>query len=214
MKRPLVGLFGGTFDPIHDGHLAFATQACKSLGLAKVILIPAAQNPLKMDRAHASGPQRLEMIKRALADAHRPELEVYGGEIQRPGPSYTIDTLLELQTQHEADFIFLMGSEVFRTLPLWKSPEQILSRARVAVVTRPGEKPPDLRAVLQALPTSPAPLGARILQMDALPYSATAIRGNLAELSDSARTQESCPVAGLQRGVWLYIKENRLYTVR
>jgi nicotinate-nucleotide adenylyltransferase len=214
MKRPLIGLLGGTFDPIHDGHLQFASHAAKALGLQKVLLIPAAQNPLKNDRACANGAQRLEMIQRALADVHQPELGVYGGEIQRPGPSYTVDTLIELQSQHDADFVFLMGSEVFRSLPHWKSPEQILARTQIAVVTRPGEEPPDLQAVLGAIPSPTSRLGVQTLELDALPYSSTALRAELASLSDSARTQESCPVAGLQRGVWLFIKENRLYTVR
>jgi nicotinate-nucleotide adenylyltransferase len=214
MKRALVGIFGGTFDPIHEGHLHFALQAAKTLSLDKVIFVPAAQNPLKTDRAHASGSQRLEMVKRSLADAGRPGFSAYGGEILRPAPSFMIDTLGELQAKEDADYVLLMGSEVFRTLPHWRSPELLLARVRIAVVTRPGEKAPDVAGVIKVVLGSTQPLGVRALELPTLPFSSTAIRSALAVLSDSARTQESSPVAGLQRGVWLFVKENRLYTVR
>lgn len=133
-----VGVLGGTFDPIHYGHLAIAEECRWALDLARVYLVPAAKQPLKHNPHHATQQQRLEMVQLACAD--NPALQPSDIELNRPPPSFTVDTLLELRTMSgdTTTFWFILGTDAMKTLPQWHAAHRLLELAHVAVVSRPG----------------------------------------------------------------------------
>ena len=132
-----VGILGGTFDPIHNGHLALAEAARDCVPLDGVLLVPARSSPHKEAVARASPEQRLEMCRLAGADLEW--LDVWDSEVGRRGPSYTLDTLLDFRRQRPGDEPFLvLGWDAARELPSWHEPESVLSLASLLVVPRPG----------------------------------------------------------------------------
>ena len=134
----LVGLFGGTFNPIHVGHLRAAEEAAEALGLDRVLFIPAADPPLKRDGSQVIAPakERLDWVREAIAD--NPRFEVSALELEREGPSYTVDTLRILREQlAPAELVFIVGQDAFAELPSWREPETLSTLAHFAVVTRP-----------------------------------------------------------------------------
>lgn len=150
----MVGLFGGSFDPVHHGHLILARAALEELGLEEVRFIPAGAQPFKTRGPVAGAPDRLEMLRSALRGEPRFVLEEC--EIRRPGPSYTVDTLRELTAREPGrSFILLLGADAAQLLPRWREAEEVLRLARVAVFARPGHQVPE-GAWVQA--TVPAPL--------------------------------------------------------
>ncbi len=213
MKSPLpaIGLLGGTFDPVHQGHLDLAQHALKALQLDRVLFVPAAQNPLKPAAATAGAQQRVQMLQLALEERQDPALSIEDLETRRPGPSYAVDTLEELAAREPARWVWILGSEVFRTLPRWKSPEKILALAEMAVITRPGESPANIEAVLSEIPPGKR-LAIHFLEHPTFGVSSTEIRHKLESLSPLERRSDLPPLPGLQRSVWLFIKENRLYS--
>jgi nicotinate-nucleotide adenylyltransferase len=130
-----VGILGGTFDPVHIAHLAIAEEVRDALGLAKVLFIPAAMPPHKVDRPVSDPEQRLAMVELAIAD--NPAFEASRIELGRTGPSYTVDTLEALGADG-ADLVLILSAEAFRDLRTWHRPERILELARLAVVPRDG----------------------------------------------------------------------------
>ena len=142
-----IGLVGGTFDPIHLGHLAVARAALACGGLDRVYLVPSARPPHRRP-AEASAQERLEMTRLAAAGLDR--VEVSDAELRRAGPSYTVDTLAELRDQHpDAELFLVLGWDAAREIRHWHRPQAVLELARVMVVNRPGLAPPsaaDLRA--------------------------------------------------------------------
>jgi nicotinate-nucleotide adenylyltransferase len=135
-----IGLLGGTFDPIHNGHLAIAGRVRDALGLAGVIFIPAGVPPHKPGQAVSPGADRAAMI--ALAIAAEPGFSLSTIELDRPGPSYTVDTLAALATGQASEFI--LSAEAFAAFPGWHDPGRILELARLAVVPRAGARPIDI----------------------------------------------------------------------
>lgn len=131
-----LGLFGGSFNPPHIGHLLVAVDAYEALGLDKLIIMPAAANPLKGKNADGASPtQRLEMARLAFASDDR--FEVSDMEIGRGGLSYTVDTLEELARKHEgAELILVLGMDSLATFGRWVRPERIKELARFGVLTR------------------------------------------------------------------------------
>ncbi len=130
-------IFGGTFDPIHFGHLALAEEVCWQLDVTCVFFVPAAQQPLKVAGHCASAEQRLEMVRLATVDNH--SFAVRDLEIRRGGRSYTVDTVASLREEYpRAAFTFVAGADVLHDLPRWYQVERLLQLARFAVVTRPG----------------------------------------------------------------------------
>jgi len=129
-----VGVFGGTFDPVHVGHLAIAHAALESVPLDRVLFVLARRSPLK-DRGPVAGEaDRLEMLE--LAVAGEPRFGVSRVELDREGPSYTVDTLERLAG---ADELFLiLGSDAIADFPRWKDPERIATLATLVVAERPG----------------------------------------------------------------------------
>jgi nicotinate-nucleotide adenylyltransferase len=143
-----VGVFGGTFDPVHLGHLILAEQCREQAKLDQVLFVPAAQPPHKA-RPHAAFAQRVEMLQ--LAISGNPAFAVDELENDRSGPSYTADTLAELQRRRPGDELFLIiGADSLRDLPSWYEPRRIVELATLVVVARPDSPTPEsLRERLQ-----------------------------------------------------------------
>ena len=138
MKR--TGVFGGTFDPIHLGHLRAAEEVAEAEDLARVLLVPSARPPHKQrrgDDAMASAAQRLAWVESACAE--NPRLEACDLEIARGGASYTVDTLRTLGERSAPERpVFLIGADAFAELGTWREPKQLFALADFAVMTRPG----------------------------------------------------------------------------
>ena len=133
-----IAMFGGSFDPIHLGHLILAEHCREQAQLDEVWFIPSATAPNKRDGARATDRQRLEMLR--LAIGGHPHFKVSEIEIQRGGVSYTVDTLAEIQTQQpEAKLFLLMGADSLVQFKNWREPERILGLAHLLVVERPGQ---------------------------------------------------------------------------
>lgn len=131
------GVFGGTFDPPHIGHLIVAQDAWLALGLEHVLFVPAAVPPHKRGRVATPAELRLEMLQAAVVDDAR--FEVTDLELRRPGPSYTVDTLRELRERDpEGALFFLLGADQFREFHTWRAPEEIARLANLVVLSRAG----------------------------------------------------------------------------
>ena len=133
-----IGVLGGTFDPIHLGHLIIAEEARDRLDLEEVCFVPASAPWMKAGQPLTSGHDRLSMARLAVED--NPFYRVSTLELERPGPSYTVETLRELQEDYgsEAQLFFIMGSDAFARFDEWKDPEGILGLATLVVVDRLG----------------------------------------------------------------------------
>ena len=132
-----IGVFGGTFDPVHVGHLAIAYAALESVPLDRVLFVLARRSPLKERGPVASEADRLRMLE--LAVAGEPRFAVSRLELDRDGPSYTVDTLERLAQQNGTDELFLiLGSDAIADLPRWKDPDRIRTLATLVVAERPG----------------------------------------------------------------------------
>jgi nicotinate-nucleotide adenylyltransferase len=137
-----LGLFGGTFDPIHFAHLAVAQEAAETLGLERVLFVPAGMPPHKPDRTITDGADRLAMVELAIAGNDR--FGVDRIELDRDGPSYTVDTLEALTANPPAGagtpstITMILSSEAFLDLPTWRDPRRILELACLAVAPREG----------------------------------------------------------------------------
>ncbi len=199
----MTGLLGGTFDPIHLGHLRFAEKAVLALSLNKLLFIPNAGNPLKTDGPETPAADRLEMVRLAVKDSGNPALAVSDYEALRPPPSFTIDTVEALEKNYRG-LALLMGSEVFASLPQWKSPETLIQKVTFVLVTRTGQA----RPAVGKLPFQPR---IQWLEIDALPYSGTRIREQLYALTPKERESTDSPISGLSPSVWAYIRDHKLY---
>ena len=132
-----VGIFGGTFDPVHLGHLILAEQCREQGRLDQVWFVPAPRPPHKHDQSLTRFDQRVEMIQ--LAIAGQPAFRVEEIEKERAGPSYTVDTVAELRRRHPADeFSLLVGSDTLAEMHTWYEPARLLSMVGLLVMTRPG----------------------------------------------------------------------------
>lgn len=213
LPAPL-GVFGGTFDPVHHGHLRLAQEAQEALGLAQVLWLPAGQPPHRSP-PRVSGAQRLEMVR--LAVAGNPGFAVDPAEVEQAAPSYTVHTLERLRQERGKDqpLVLLTGADAFAGLPTWHRWRDILELAHVAVVYRPGFSidPAQLPAELarefesrdcaaQGLAAAPAG-GISTFPMTPLAISATQIRQILA----SGRS----PRYLLPDAVIAYIDQQQLY---
>lgn len=146
-----VGILGGTFDPIHNGHLAAAEGARHLLGLDRVYLMPNGQPPHKPGQALTPAHHRLAMVE--LVAAQNPHLAVLREEIDRAEPSYTVETLRRLRAAHPAwEIHFIVGMDSLIHLSTWREPHQILRLAQLIVVNRPGFPTEEGQAVIRALP--------------------------------------------------------------
>ena len=129
-----IGVFGGTFDPVHFGHLAIANAALEELGLDRIMFVPTRRSPLKPEAPLASANDRLAMLEAATRD--EPRFGVSRLELDREGPSYTVDTLEALRDQGQ--LFLIVGSDAYAEFDRWRDPARIRSLATVVVVARPG----------------------------------------------------------------------------
>ena len=164
----MIGLFGGSFDPIHHGHLIVARSVADALELQEVRFVPARQQPLKGGGHGASAEHRARMVE--LAIAGEPGFSLERAELDRPGPSYTVDTLRALATREPGvDLVLLLGADAARDLPRWRDGGTVVRLARLALFTRGGEVVPDVPGTW------------RTVRVPAIEISATAVRQRVAE---------------------------------
>jgi nicotinate-nucleotide adenylyltransferase len=195
-----IGVLGGTFDPVHIGHLVIAEEARINLGLSEVLFVPAGQPWLKLDRNITPAVHRVEMVRRAIAD--NPYFKLSTLEVERPGSSYTVDTLTMLRKQlgSEASFFFILGRDTLAELPLWKEPQKVVQLCRLVVPPRLGSR--DLKHLEKAIPG----LLDKVIQLDmpVIGISSSEIRQRLAQ---GLSIRYLVPP-----GVEKYITEHKIYS--
>ncbi len=196
-----IGILGGTFDPIQLAHLAVAEEARARLDLAEIIFVLAGLPWLKTNSPISTAEHRIQMVRLAIAD--KPYFKLSTVEIDRAGPSYSVDTVTELQGQLGAgdELFFILGWDSLAELPLWREPSRLIKMCRLVAVPRPGYSAPDLKKLEADIPG----LSQRVILMDKpeIDISATDIRNRVTRgLSISHLVPEP---------VERYIKQNRLY---
>ena len=200
-----IGIYGGTFNPPHIGHLQAAKQAVKALGLSKLLLIPAYAPPHKaaLPGNSPTARQRLEMLRIAASDC--PEIEVSDLELEREGISYSCETVRELKRQYpNAELVLLMGTDMFLSFESWMHPEEILKNASLGVFYR-GDKGEQTAIAKKKTEMEAKGAAVYLVRNDVIPISSTQMRRLLAF---------RCAGEFLPEGVLDYIRENRLYDTR
>ena len=194
-----IGVLGGTFDPIHIGHLIVAEEARIKLGFNEVLFVPAGQPWRKLDRNITLAVHRVEMVRRAIADDSHFKLCTL--EVERPGPSYTVDTLTMLRKQlgSKASLFFILGRDTLAELPLWKEPNKLVQLCSLVVAPRLGS------GDLKHLETSMPGLLGQVIQLDmpVIGVSSAEIRQRIAQ---GLSIRYLVPVE-----VGKYITEQRIY---
>ena len=208
--RPLrILVFGGTFDPPHKAHALLSAQAAEQLHCDQILFIPAAINPLKSTEPHASGEQRLAMLLLAVADV--PNAKISTIELDRAGPSYTIDTLRALRDEfagqsHEPEFRLLIGCDQALDFHRWREWREILKIAAPAVMVRPPWNEQSFAAALRERYDHESQQWANwTLRLPSMDISATNIREGLR--AGNKKLLQEC----LDPAVLDYIGRNRLY---
>ncbi len=199
-----IGVLGGTFDPIHSGHLVIAEEARLRLSLARVLFVPAGQQWLKTGRTITPAAHRVEMARQAIAA--KPYFELSSVEIDRPGPSYSVETITILQQQlgAEAKLFFLVGWDSLAELPQWKEPDRLIQLCKLVAVTRLGFSRPNLKVLESSVPgVTQSVVWLNIPPVD---ISSSDIR---------RRVAQGLSIHDLVPGeVEVYIKEKKLYRKR
>lgn len=174
--RQRVGIYGGSFDPIHQVHLLIAEQAREQLRLDQVRFIPAYVAPHKLQHRAAEGKHRAEMIR--LAIGGNPQFQLDERELQRGGTSFTVDTLTELHSEMpHCELVFIMGADSLAEFHTWREPAKICELAFVAVLARGGQTLPDMRLLLRYLPEAQhTQIAQHLLEMPQMELSSTDIR--------------------------------------
>jgi len=173
-----IGIFGGTFDPPHLGHLILAAEARAQLGLERLLWVLTPDPPHKQDQSIAPLDHRLEMVK--LAIANDPQFEISSVELTRPGPHYALDTVLILAGQNPGvNLVYLMGGDSLSDLPHWHRPADFVSACHlIGVMRRPGDTV-ELAALEKSLPDLRSKV--RFVEAPLLDISAREIRRRIAE---------------------------------
>jgi len=197
-----IGVLGGTFDPVHNGHLIIAEEARLRLGLSQVIFVPAGEPWLKTHRNISPGEHRLAMIE--LAIAYNPAFRASSADLARPGLSYTVDTLTDLNRElgEEANLCFILGLDALAELPTWKEPEKIIAMCQLVGAKRPGCRDVDLKPLERGVP--------------GISQRVTILDNPLIDISSSVvrdRVAKGLPIAELvPDAVARYIMEKGLYS--
>ncbi|BCJ88559.1 nicotinate-nucleotide adenylyltransferase [Effusibacillus dendaii] len=196
-----IGLFGGTFDPIHIGHMVAARVALEALGLNRVIFIPTGFPPHKMGVSVTPAEKRLQMV--VLAAGYDPVFSVSDWELTQQGPSYTVDTLTHYRSEYPADELyFIMGADMLHDFPNWRQPDKILQLARLVGMARPGFDLDKCQALLQKeIPGSEERV--YFVDMPGLEISSTWLRERI-------RNRQAVDFLIPDRVIH-FIEENRLY---
>jgi len=173
-----IGLFGGTFDPPHIGHLILCAETRAQLGLDRLLWILTPDPPHKQGQAITALEHRLAMVKLAISDD--PHFELSTVEMDRPGPHFALDTVKTIADQHPAaDLVYLMGGDSLRDLPAWHRPTELVARLRyIGVMRRPGDSI-DLTALEKIIPGLTAKV--RYVEAPLLDIAAHEIRQRIAE---------------------------------
>ena len=194
-----IGLLGGTFNPVHEGHLSIAREALRLFALDGVWFIPCAVPPHKPVHDLAANEDRLAMLRLALAG--EPRFAALDVEFNRPGKSYTLDTVRALQALHPAEaFVFIVGADTLPELPTWHRPLDLLSLVRIVSLARPGFAPD--AAAIHLPPPWPERLLADLRSGEPLDVSSREIRAKIAA---------GQPVSLVPESVLRYIEEHNLY---
>ncbi len=190
-----IGLFGGTFDPVHFGHLRAAESVREALTLDRVAFLPAAVPPHRVEPL-SSAADRLAMTR--LATGQHPSFETWDLELRRAGPSYTVETVAELVRARPQDcFLLIVGADTWPEMTGWREPERLFSLVEVAIASRPGA------AAFEARPPFASSRPVHAVDGPALPISASAVR---------ERVRRGLSIRYLvPDGVADYIAERRLY---
>ncbi len=197
-------LFGGSFDPIHKGHLDVARYSFEKLGADKLFLIPAKRSPHKKDFPFASDEDRLNMLRHAIRETD--EFEVSDMELKRADPSYTIDTVFEFKQAYggSVEIFWLIGADTIKDLAMWHRIGELLDACNVCVMYRSGFKRPDFTEFREHLGQKRVEkLDKYVISTPLIDISSTDIRRNIAEGRDVS--------ASLPQAVLVYIEQNRLY---
>ena len=142
MKRRRIGIYGGTFDPVHRGHLSVARAVLENFALDELLLVPAFVPPHKRGREISSPHHRYAML--ALATRHEPQMRISTIELEAPARPYTVETMASLQAAHaDAALFFVMGMDSFREVTLWRDYETLLTNYGITVASRPGHENDD-----------------------------------------------------------------------
>ena len=168
-----IAIYGGSFDPVHHAHLILAREAIETLGLEKVILVPAAISPLKKAAPVASGDVRLAMLRTAIRG--QPEFEVDECELLRPPPSYTIDTVEEIR-RRECDAVLycLIGEDNIEQLPRWHRFNELEKLVRFVVLDRTGKQPTHTYQLIhRRIDISATEIRRRVAQHESIRYLVT-----------------------------------------
>lgn len=196
-----IGVLGGTFDPVHIGHLKVAEEVTASLNLDEVIFMPAGKPWLKADNLISPAEHRLEMVRLAIAGKDNFKLSTV--EIDRAGPTYTVDTMAELSRQlgPERELFFILGWDNLTQLPQWHEPSRLIKLCRLVAVPRVDFPPPDLASLEGAIPG----LSQRVILLDSprIDMNASEIRQRVGQGLSIAHLAPE-PVEG-------YIIEHGLY---
>ncbi len=201
-----LGLFGGSFDPVHRGHLALAASCLEQAGLERVWFVPAAQQPFKPTGPRATNVDRLAMLKLALGKSET--FKISEVEIDRGGMSYTIDTLLTIKSLlPKAQLFLLMGADSLVDFPHWRRPADICQVATPLVVNRAGEPAPNFEHLESMVSFDRlAEIKACQIEMTPMAISSSEIRRLIAS---GGEWEQMVPDR-----VADYIRENRLYQIR
>jgi nicotinate-nucleotide adenylyltransferase len=197
-----IGVLGGTFDPVHNGHISMADEAYKALGLTEVVMVPAWQPMSRPGEIITPAEERLEML--VLAIKGRPYLKISTVEYERKGPSYTFDTIRELSSIYGKgyDFYFIMGWDSLAMLPTWHEPEKLVKICYMVAVPRPGYTKPDLKNMETFIPGISKKV--IFLEKPVMDISASTIRG-MAGMGED--------IGGfVPQEVARYIRKNKVYT--
>lgn len=203
MSIKRIGVLGGTFDPIHLGHLIVAADARRKLKLSYVLFVPAGKPWLKLKEEGqiTDGKHRLAMVR--LAIKGNPYFKVSTIELDRPGPSYSIDTVLELKSKlgSRAEIYFIVGPDALAELPRWKEPGRLLEACQVVAIERPGYDRVNLRTLARSVPGA----SKRIMKLDVpqIDISSTEIRKRVAQGQSIRRL--------VPEAVEKYIQKHKLY---
>ncbi len=201
-----IGIFGGSFDPIHAGHLILAEQCREQARLDEVWFVPCALQPHKEDGAHATDRQRSEMIEMAIAGHASFRLSKI--ELERGGVSYTVETLAQVAAQQpDAELFLLMGDDSLESFSRWREPQRILQLAIPLVVNRPGSGKVDLSAL------SPLVDAARLAEFESYRVESPAIEISSRAIRESLQNHRSVRYL-MPRSVEKYVQTQQLYAAR
>ena len=196
-----IGVLGGTFDPVHMGHLKIADEAVRRLGLNRILFMPAGEPWLKTEKDITSPLHRKKMLELAIEGCSHFAISTI--ELERPGATYTVETLEVLRASmgSDAGIFFLMGWDSLLQLPQWKRPEELVQMCRIVAFTRTGVGQPDLEMLEEKIPGIVR--NTIILDIPPIDISSSDIRG---------RVHNGLPVKDLvPESVEEYIRKNRLY---